>query len=82
MRYTKTDEALKVLGFKLVVFKQADHIVEYINETTGMEVRYNLLSKTVRLKKHLLGKDDAFEANQDLLDLIFNKMLELSQGGR
>ena len=82
MKRTKVDEALEALGFKLVVFKQADHIVEYINESTGMEIRYNLLSHTVRLKKHLLGQDDAFEGNQDLLDLIFNKMLELSQGGR
>lgn len=82
MRYTKTDQALESLGFKLVVFKQSDHIVEYINEFTGMEVRYNLLAKNVRLKKHLLGQDDAFEGNKDLLDLIFNKMIELSQGGR
>jgi hypothetical protein len=82
MKHTDTDSRLESLGFKLVVFKQADYIIEYINETTGMEVRYNLLSKTVRLKKHLLGQDDAFESNQVLLDLINLKMIELSQGGR
>ena len=80
MRRTETDKQLEALGFKLVVFKQSDHIVEYINESTGMEVRYNLLSKSVRLKKHLLGQDEAFECNQVLLDLINLKMIELSQG--
>jgi len=80
MKHTDTDSRLESLGFKLVVFKQADHIVEYINESTGMEVRYNLLSKTVRLKKHLLGQDEAFESNQILLDLISIKMLELTKG--
>jgi hypothetical protein len=82
MRKTETDKQLEALGFKLVLFKQADHIVEYINEATGMEVRYNLLSQSVRLKKHFLGQDDAFEGNQILLDLISKKMIELSQGGR
>ena len=77
---TETDKQLESLGFKLVVFKQSDHIIEYINESTGMEVRYNLLSKTVRLKKHLLGQDEAFESNQILLDLISIKMLELTKG--
>jgi hypothetical protein len=80
MKHTDTDSRLESLGFKLVVFKQSDHIVEYINESTGMEVRYNLLSKTVRLKKHLLGQDEAFESNQILLDLISIKMLELTKG--
>ena len=82
MKQTYIDKQLESLGFKLVVFKQADYIVEYINELTGMEVRYNLLSHSVRLKKHLLGQDDAFESNQVLLDLINLKMIELSQGGR
>ena len=77
---TETDSRLESLGFKLVVFKQSDHIIEYINESTGMEIRYNLLSKTVRLKKHLLGQDEAFECNQILLDLISVKMLELNKG--
>jgi hypothetical protein len=77
---TETDKQLELLGFKLVVFKQSDHIIEYINESTGMEIRYNLLSKTVRLKKHLLGQDEAFESNQILLDLISIKMLELTKG--
>jgi hypothetical protein len=77
---TETDSRLESLGFKLVVFKQSDHIIEYINESTGMEVRYNLLSKSVRLKKHLLGQDEAFESNQILLDLISVKMLELNKG--
>jgi hypothetical protein len=77
---TETDKQLESLGFKLVVFKQSDYIVEYINESTGMEIRYNLLSKTVRLKKHLLGQDEAFESNQILLDLISIKMLELTKG--
>jgi hypothetical protein len=77
---TETDKQLESLGFKLVVFKQSDHIIEYINESTGMEIRYNLLSKTVRLKKHLLGQDEAFESNQILLDLISIKMLELTKG--
>jgi hypothetical protein len=77
---TETDKQLESLGFKLVVFKQSDYIVEYINESTGMEIRYNLLSKTVRLKKHLLGQDEAFECNQILLDLISIKMLELNKG--
>jgi hypothetical protein len=77
---TETYKQLESLGFKLVVFKQSDHIIEYINESTGMEVRYNLLSKTVRLKKHLLGQDEAFESNQILLDLISVKMLELNKG--
>jgi hypothetical protein len=77
---TETDKQLESLGFKLVVFKQSDHIIEYINESTGMEIRYNLLSKTVRLKKHLLGQDEAFESNQILLDLISVKMLELNKG--
>jgi hypothetical protein len=77
---TETDSRLESLGFKLVVFKQSDHIIEYINESTGMEVRYNLLSKTVRLKRHLLGQDEAFESNQILLDLISIKMLELTKG--
>lgn len=63
-----------------MVFKQSDHIIEYINESTGMEIRYNLLSKSVRLKKHLLGQDEAFECNQILLDLISVKMLELNKG--
>jgi hypothetical protein len=76
----ETDKQLESLGFKLVVFKQSDHIIEYINESTGMEVRYNLLSKTVRLKRHLLGQDEAFESNQILLDLISIKMLELTKG--
>jgi hypothetical protein len=80
MKHTDTDTHLESLGFKLVVFKQSDHIIEYINESTGMEVRYNLLSKTVRLKKHLLGQDEAFESNQILLDLISVKMLELTKG--
>jgi hypothetical protein len=62
------------------VFKQSDHIIEYINESTGMEIRYNLLSKSVRLKRHLLGQDEAFESNQILLDLISVKMLELTKG--
>jgi hypothetical protein len=62
------------------VFKKSDHIIEYINESTGMEIRYNLLSKSVRLKKHLLGQDEAFECNQILLDLISIKMLELTKG--
>jgi len=77
---TETDSRLESLGFKLVVFKQSDHIIEYINESTGMEIRYNLLSKSVRLKKHLLGQDEAFESNQILLDLISVKMLELTKG--
>jgi hypothetical protein len=77
---TETDSRLESLGFKLVVFKQSDHIIEYINESTGMEIRYNLLSKSVRLKKHLLGQDEAFECNQILLDLISIKMLELNKG--
>jgi hypothetical protein len=77
---TETDSRLESLGFKLVVFKQSDHIIEYINESTGMEIRYNLLSKSVRLKKHLLGQDEAFESNQILLDLISVKMLELNKG--
>jgi hypothetical protein len=77
---TETDSRLESLGFKLVVFKQSDHIIEYINESTGMEIRYNLLSKTVRLKRHLLGQDEAFECNQILLDLISIKMLELNKG--
>jgi hypothetical protein len=77
---TETDKQLESLGFKLVVFKQSDYIIEYINESTGMEIRYNLLSKTVRLKKHLLGQDEAFECNQILLDLISIKMLELNKG--
>ena len=77
---TETDSRLESLGFKLVVFKQSDHIIEYINESTGMEIRYNLLSKSVRLKKHLLGQDEAFESNQILLDLISIKMLELNKG--
>jgi hypothetical protein len=76
----ETDKQLESLGFKLVVFKQSDHIIEYINESTGMEIRYNLLSKTVRLKRHLLGQDEAFESNQILLDLISIKMLELTKG--
>jgi archaellum component FlaD/FlaE len=80
MKHTDTDTRLESLGFKLVVFKQSDHIVEYINELSGMEIRYNLLSKTVRLKKHLLGQDEAFESNQILLDLISVKMLELTKG--
>lgn len=80
MKRTKTDELLESFGFKLVVFKQADHLVEYINETTGMEVRYNLLSGSVRLKRHLLGSDEAFECNNVLLDLINTKMLELNKG--
>ena len=77
---TETDSRLESLGFKLVVFKQSDHIIEYINESTGMEIRYNLLSKSVRLKKHLLGQDEAFECNQILLDLISVKMLEFTKG--
>jgi hypothetical protein len=77
---TETDSRLESLGFKLVVFKQSDHIIEYINESTGMEIRYNLLSKSVRLKRHLLGQDEAFECNQILLDLISVKMLELNKG--
>jgi hypothetical protein len=77
---TETDSRLESLGFKLVVFKQSDHIIEYINESTGMEIRYNLLSKSVRLKRHLLGQDEAFESNQILLDLISIKMLELTKG--
>jgi hypothetical protein len=77
---TETDSRLESLGFKLVVFKQSDHIIEYINESSGMEIRYNLLSKSVRLKKHLLGQDEAFESNQILLDLISVKMLELNKG--
>jgi hypothetical protein len=77
---TETDSRLESLGFKLVVFKQSDHIIEYINESTGMEIRYNLLSKSVRLKRHLLGQDEAFESNQILLDLISVKMLELNKG--
>jgi hypothetical protein len=77
---TEIDKQLESLGFKLVVFKQSDHIIEYINESTGMEIRYNLLSKSVRLKKHLLGQDEAFECNQILLDLISVKMLELTKG--
>lgn len=77
---TETDKQLELLGFKLVVFKQSDHIIEYINESTGMEIRYNLLSKSVRLKRHLLGRDEAFEGNQILLDLINTKMLELTKG--
>jgi hypothetical protein len=80
MKHTDTDSRLESLGFKLVVFKQADHIVEYINESTGMEIRYNLLSMNVRLKKHFLGQDEAFESNQILLDLISIKMLELTKG--
>jgi hypothetical protein len=80
MKQTKTDELLEFFGFKLVVFKQADHLVEYINETTGMEVRFNLLLSSVRLKRHLLGKDEAFECNHVLLDLINTKMLELNKG--
>ena len=82
MRRTETDKQLEALGFKLVVFKQSDYIVEYINESTGMEVRYNLLSQSVRLKKHLLGQDDAFQSDKVLLDLINVKMLELLQGGK
>ena len=82
MKRTDTDKKLEALGFKLVVFKQADHIVEYINDSTGMEVRYNLMSQSVRLKKHLLGQDDAFESDKVLLDLINVKMLELLQGGK
>jgi hypothetical protein len=80
MKHTDTDTRLESLGFKLVVFKQSDHIIEYINESTGMEVRYNLLSKTVRLKRHLLGQDEAFESDKILLDLISIKMLELTKG--
>jgi archaellum component FlaD/FlaE len=80
MKHTDTDTRLESLGFKLVVFKQSDHIIEYINELSGMEIRYNLLSKTVRLKRHILGQDEAFECNQILLDLISIKMLELTKG--
>jgi len=82
MKHTDTDNRLEALGFKLVVFKKSDHIIEYINESTGMEVRYNLLSQSVRLKKHLFGQDEAFEGEQILLDLISKKMIELSQGRR
>jgi hypothetical protein len=77
---TETDKQLELLGFKLIVFKSMEHIVEYINESTGTEVRYNLLAKTVRLKSHLLGRDEAFECKQVLLDLISAKMLELTKG--
>jgi hypothetical protein len=45
-----------------------------------MEVRFNLLLSSVRLKRHLLGKDEAFECNHVLLDLINTKMLELNKG--
>lgn len=77
MKRTDTDKQLESLGFKLVMFKQAEHLVEYINETTGQEIRFNLLSKSVRLKKHLHGLDGEFECDKILLDLIATKMLEL-----
>lgn len=77
MKKTKTDNQLAELGFKLVMFKQAEHLIEYINETTGQEIRFNLLSKSVRFKKHLHGLDSEFECDKILLDLIATKMLEL-----
>jgi hypothetical protein len=80
MKRTGNDILLEELGFKLYLFKQAEHIVEYINEATGMEIRFNTLSKTVRLKRHWNGKDEAFECDKITLDLISAKMLELLQG--
>lgn len=77
MKKTETDLLLEEAGFKLYMFKKLEHIVEYINETSGLEVRYNLISKTVRLKKHLSGTDLDFECDQTTLDLITIKMLEL-----
>jgi len=77
MKRTDTDKQLEALGFKLVMYKQAEHLVEYINELTGQEIRFNALSKSVRLKKHLQGSDGEFECDKILLDLIATKMLEL-----
>ena len=77
MKKTKTDNQLAELGFKLITFTQAEHLVEYINELTGQEIRFNLLSKSVRFKKHLHGLDSDFECDKILLDLIATKMLEL-----
>lgn len=82
MKKTKIDVLLEEQGFHLYLFKQLEHIVEYINSNTGMEIRFNLLSKSVRLKKHLHGQDSDFECNQIILDLINSKMLELLQGGK
>ena len=77
MKRTDTDKKLEALGFKLITFTQAEHLVEYINELTGQEIRFNALSKSVRLKKHLQGSDGEFECDKILLDLIATKMLEL-----
>jgi hypothetical protein len=77
MKRTDTDKKLEALGFKLITFTQAEHLVEYINELTGQEIRFNLLSKSVRFKKHLHGSDGEFECDKILLDLISTKMLEL-----
>lgn len=82
MKRTQTDDLLEALGFGLIVFYRSPHIVEYVNANTGMEIKFNLLSKKVSLKKHLLGHDEAFECDKMLLDLISQKMLELTQGGR
>lgn len=81
MKKTETDILLEEHGFKLYLYKQLDHIVEYINESNGLEARFNLLNKTVRLKKHINGQDQDFECNQVTLYLLNIKMLELLKEG-
>lgn len=82
MKRTETDKQLESLGFRLYVFHNAEHIVEYINETNGLEIKFNTLSKTIRLLKHWQGITEPFECDKPTLDLIHTKMLELTQGGR
>lgn len=77
MKQTQTDKKLEALGFKLYLFKRSPHIIEYINETNGLEIKFNTWLKSVRLKRHWLGADSEFECDKVLIDLISAKMLEL-----
>lgn len=79
MKPTEADIKLLELGYKKNVYKNREHIVEYINETNGYEIQFNLYTKSVRFNRHIMGKDEPFDCHYETLDIIKQKMIELLQ---
>jgi len=79
MKPSNAELALLALGYKQYTYKGRDYIVEYLNETTGCEIQFNLISKSVRFNRHIMGKDEPFDCHYETLDIIKQKMIELLQ---
>jgi hypothetical protein len=79
MKPSNAELALLALGYKHYTYKGREYIVEYINESNGNEIQYNLITKSVRLNRHLMGRDEPFSCQYETLDIIKQKMIELLQ---